>query len=210
MFRRASDLFRAERGEQERSPLWGTGYPRVFFGDRPLVPAGAFDQGSWYFIGAGGELYCYVEILDQLVLLAASGRTMLERAGLIHQKGQRWFEAHICADVGAFIAQQLAVPRFEAACDNFFEYWANDTIQMRKIAGYAPCVEGTHIACGNEDVFLNLLDRARAHLQVSRLRCWSRANLINDGSGLHALSAAQLDYELLTGRGPGHGEDEAS
>ncbi len=134
---------------------------------------------------------------------------MLERAGLIHQKGQGWFEAHICTDVGAFIAQELTIPRFEPACDTFFGYWVGDGIQIRHIANYAPCVGGTHVACENEGLFLDLVQRVRAHLQVNRLRIWSRANLISDGAGLQALNEAQVDFEKITGRGPGHGEDEA-
>ena len=63
-------LFEGQRDavdeEGETSPLWGTGYPRAFFIDRPLVPGGMLGLDVHYFLGTGGEIYCWSLPLDML------------------------------------------------------------------------------------------------------------------------------------------------
>jgi hypothetical protein len=201
-------LFEGKRDEPDEegdmSPIWGTGFPRLFFQDRPLVPGGMLDQDCIYFVGTQGEVYLYVDLTDTLVLLAGSGRTLLESGGLGYQKAKAWYEAHICADVSGFLSDLLCVPDFEPACDQFFRWWANDTAQIRLSADYAPCIMGTHIACESKEDFLKAFEALRHHLQVDRVRVWKRANLIGDGRGLQALKDAEVDYEELDGEPPGH------
>lgn len=210
--RRRTWIFEGECGrpdeDGEISPLWGTGYPRAFFLDRPLVPAGMNGLDEYFFLGESGEVYNWVSPLGQLVVEAGSGRTFLESRGLNHQKSQSWFEAHICADLGSVLATELSLTLFEQACDQLFQWWASDTMQIRLVPNFAPCISGTHLACANEKDFLRVMRMLQAALGVKRVRVWKRGNLINDQRGFDALSRAGIDCEILRGPGPGHGSDE--
>ncbi len=204
-------IFEGKRDEVdedgEASPLWGTGYPRAFFMDRPLVPAGMLGLDVFYFLGTRGEVYRWVLPLDELFLVAGSGRTMLECSGLRYRKGQSWFEAHICADVSILVQEVIHLQRFEPACDHLFQWWINDTVHVRLVPDYAPCIMGTHVACKNEDEFIRLVSEIKDRLKVERIRIWKGANAIVDQGGIDSLLRAGIDCETLTGPGPGHGSD---
>jgi hypothetical protein len=188
----------------EKSTLWGTGYPRAFFGDRALVPAGMAGLDEYFFLGAGGEVYVWVMPSDQLLLKAGSGRTLLENSGLTRHRGQGWFEVHICANAAQLIASALGVPRFEAASDHLFQWWASDTVQLRLVPDYEPCIMGTHVACRDEAALRHAVSVVRDTYGASRVRIWRNANTIYDEGGIDSLIQAGLDCEILTGPGPGH------
>jgi hypothetical protein len=201
-------LFELGRDELDESgqlsPLWGTGYPRAFFLDRALVPAGMLGAEVLLLVGETGEVYVWIDSLNELVLRAGCGRTLLERFGLARHKGQHWFEIHICCDVGAFVSESLNVPSFEWACDQHFEWWANDRVQICRVPDYAPCIMGTHIACADEREFSRLMHRLGDESGGHPLRIWARANNINDQSGRDLLSITGVDHETLYGAGPGN------
>jgi hypothetical protein len=186
------------------SPLWGTGYPRVFFQDRALVPAGMLGADVLLLLGEAGEVYAWVDSLGELLLRAGCGRTLLERFGLMRYKGQHWFEIHICGDVGAFAAEMLDVTHFQPACDQHFQWWANEAIQICCVPDYAPCIMGTHIACADERDFETLMRRLVETNGGRPLKTWARANNINDQAGRQLLSNFGIDHETLYGAGPGN------
>jgi hypothetical protein len=212
-FRSAMNWF---AGEAERragpeawsySPLRGTGYPRTFFQQRALVPAGMAGQEHAYFLGERGEMYLFISTLDQLYLVAGSGRTLIERWGMSQRKINRaYWEIHVCADVAARVAEGLAVPRFEAACDDYFTVWANDAVQIRLVHDVAPNIFGTHIAVAEADDLLLAVRQLRSSIPARPLMVWSGANNIGDAGGLALLSSEGIDARVLYGPGPGNYE----
>lgn len=207
--RRRSYIFEGTRDEMdedgETAVLWGTGYPRAFFMDRPLVVAGMNSLDAVFFLGGTGEMYLWLTDVYELRLLAGCARTMLESDGLAYLKGQGWFEAHVCADVGALVTAELGLERFEPGSDHLFEWWINDAAQVRLVPDYAPCITGTHMACKREVDFLKVMRRIKGQLNVDRIRIWKRANGITDQRGIDSLQRAGIECEILTGPGPGHG-----
>lgn len=212
-FRSAQSLF---AGETERrsgpeawsySPLRGTGYPRAFFRQQALVPAGMTGQDHVYFIGERGEVYLFITTVDQLYLVAGSGRTLFERWGMSHRKSNRaYWELHICADVAARLSEGLAVPRFGAACDDYFTVWANDAVQIRLVHDVAPNIFGTHVAFADADELISAVKRLGEMGSLAPLRVWSGANNIGDAGGLALLSDAGVEAQVLYGPGPGNYE----
>lgn len=211
-FRANAWVFEGRRDEWnsdgETSPLWGTGYPRAYFQDRALVPAGMSGLDEFFFLGGGGEVYNWVSPADQLILEAGSGRTLLEVRGLTLHKGQGWFDVHICADVSAQLAHTLSVPRFEPACDHLFQWWASDAAQIRLVPDHAPCITGTHLACRSEADLERALRSISGVFGDGRIRLWKNANIIYDESGIESLLRAGFDCEIVTGTGSGHGGNE--
>lgn len=206
--RKRAWLFEGRRDEPDGagalSPLWGTGYPRGYFLDRALVPAGMHGADLVVFLGEAGEVYAWIDSLSELLLLAGSGRTLLERSGLTHHKGQHWFEAHLCMDVGRRVAEMLNTPRFAPACDQLFEWWANEAVQICRVPEYAPCIMGTHVACADEADFTRIVRSLVGGNGGRPLRIWARANNINDQAGLDLLSNSGIEYETSYGAGPGN------
>lgn len=205
-------LFESERGavddEGETSPLWGTGFPRAFFLDRELLPVGMLGFDILYFLGVGGEVYSWASPLDELYLVAGSGRTMLEVSGLRHHRRQTWFEVHICADVTELARDALQVSYYNPASDDVLKWWVNNDAHVCLFSDYAPCIMGTQVACKDEQRLVALMRQLKASLGVDRLRVWKGANAIDDSRGLDALSRSGTDCEILSGPGPGHGGTE--
>lgn len=201
-------IFEGSQGELdedgETSPIWGTGFPRAFFLSRPLVPVGMLGSDVFFFLGEQGEVYLWSMPLDELYAVAGSWRGFVEVFGLRHHKGQRWFEAHVCADVGELVSREVGGHRFEPACDHLFEWWISDGAQVRLVPDYAPCIMGTHVACRNEAGFLNVMHRIKGQLKVDRIRIWKRANGIVDQRGIDSMQHAGIECEILSGPGPGH------
>lgn len=196
---------RDERDEDgETSPLWGSGFPRAFFLSRALVPIGMLGLDVFFFVGAQGEVYLWALPLDEIYIVAGAWRALVECFGLRHHRGQGWFEMHVCADVSAHVARTLKVPRFEPACDDLFQWWANDDVQVRLVPDYAPCIMGTHIACRDEGDFLSVMRCIQEQLKVDRIRIWKQANAVVDQRGIDSLQRAGIECEILTGPGPGH------
>ena len=197
---------REERDEDgEYSALWGTGYPRAFFQDRILIPAGMLGEDNFFFIGINGEVYDWIPMLDKLLLSAGNGKTLIENTALrIQRQRNNWFEVHVCANVSELAQQLLALPLYEPACDHLFTWWANDTAQVCLLPDYAPCVQGTMIACQNEADLRAVIMQIKESLNVPRIRIWRDANLINDWYGVDALRRAGILCEELYGPGPGH------
>jgi hypothetical protein len=186
-------------------PLRGTGYPRVFFQGRALVPAGMTGQEHVYFLGERGEVYLFVTTLDQLYLVAGSGRTWIERCGLVHRKrGRAYWELHICGDVGAHLAEALHAPKFAPACDEYFTVWASDEAQIRVVHDVSPNIFGTHVSTTEPDELLRALRKVLQGHRHGPLRVWSGANNIDDLGGMSVLTNAGIEAEVLFGPGPGN------
>ncbi len=214
-FRQASWIFDVGQNEPhedgDASPVWGTGYPRAFFLERPLVPAGMAGEDVIYFLGELGEVYAFIPPLNQIYLCAGSGRTLLERNGLNHLKGQTWLEAHVCADVGYLLADALGVPLHAPACDQFFRYWANENVQVQRCPDFPPCVFGTRIACRREADFLTAMRLAAETLGPEPVRVWRNANNAVADSGIQFLSKHGFPHQVVVGAGDGqHGWIEAN
>lgn len=188
-------------------PLRGTGYPRAFFRDRPLVPAGMLGPEHVYFLGEHGEVYLLLDSLSQLSLVAGSGRTLFERWGLSHLKrGRPFWEVHLCTDVAKELASALEVPKWKPACDDYFAVWATDEVQIRLVRDVAPNIFGTHLAVADADRLLAAVRRVQALNPQKRLRFWSGANHIHDAGGLALLLNEGVEVEVLSGPGPGNYE----
>lgn len=188
-------------------PLRGTGYPRAFFRDRPLVPAGMWGPEHVYFLGEQGEVYLLLGSMSQLSLVAGSGRTLFERWGLTHRKrGRPFWEVHLCMDVAEELASVLKVPKWQPACDEYFAVWATDEVQIRLVRDVAPNIFGTHLAVADADQLLNAVRRVQALRPRKRLRFWSGANHIHDAGGLAVLLNEGIEAEVLSGPGPGNYE----
>jgi hypothetical protein len=188
-------------------PLRGTGYPRAFFRDRPLIPAGMVGPEHVYFLGEQGEVYLLLDSLNQLSLAAGSGRTLLERWGLTQRRRSRPFwEVHLCSDVAEELASALDVPKWLPACDDYFAVWATDEVQIRLVRDVAPNIFGTHLAVADSAQLLHAVRRVQALRPHQRLRFWSGANHIHDAGGLAMLLNERFDADVLSGPAPGNYE----
>lgn len=204
----ARDTERQE-GPREWShlPMHGTGYPRAFFRDRALVPAGMTGEEHVYFVGARGEVYLFLVSQDQLLLTAGSGRTLIERWGMLgHRSEHAYVELHICANVGPLVARTLGVPLFTHACDDYFTVWANDTVQLRLVHDVAPNIFGTHIAVRNPEQLLLAVREVMAQHEWRSLRVWAAANNVDDLGGRTTIENAGIELQTLFGPGPGNFE----
>lgn len=188
-------------------PLRGTGYPRAFFGERALVPMGMTGEEHVYFLGKQGEVYVFLTSQDQLSLVAGSGRTLIERWGMSrHKQEHSYVELHVCADVATLIAEKLDVPLFEPACDQYFQVWANDSIQLRLVHDVAPNVFGTHVAAREPEQLLRAVRSVMASRDWPGLRVWAGANNVDDLGGRSVVASAGIELEVLFGPGPGNFE----
>lgn len=209
-FQKIDWLFNSKRNQinihGDMLPVWGTGYPRLFFQDRLLIPAGMQGIECLYFLGLKGEIYLYQRELDSLLLVAGSGRTWIEQNALTKYTADlnNWYQIHLCADVAITVANVLRVELYSPCTDNLFQIWANDKIQIRSIPDIAPCIMGTVIATKNPDELLDALQKIQALVPGKPLRLWERANNLFDSAGLSLLSQSGIAFELLNGAAPGH------
>lgn len=222
-FRKSHRLFATD--EERRSgpegwsylPLHGAGYPRAFFRERSLVPFGMTGQEHVYFVGERGEVYLFVTTIDQLFLVAGSGRTLIEWWGLVHRRGNRTqWEVHLCEDAAVRIAEELQAPKFSPACDDYQTVWANDAAQVRLVHDVAPNVFGTHLSTAEPEVLLRAIRAVQdsRHVHQSRpvhqrhagqpLRVWAAANNIDDLAGRTVLENAGIELDVRFGPGPGN------
>ncbi len=210
-FRKAKSWFATDLERHDGPESWsylpfrGTGYPRAFFQERALVPVGMTGEEHVYFVGEQGEVYLFITTLDQLYLIAGSGRTLIERWGLVQRKRNKaHWEVHLCEDVGAQIADALQVPRFAPACDEYFTVWANDQAQIRLVQDVSPNVFGTHISTQEPKDLLRAVRKVQRSHGSRPLRVWAGANNIDDLGGRGALANAGIEVDVLFGPGPGN------
>ncbi len=206
-FRRTSWLFDRQQDEADDdndvTPIWGKGFPRAFFLDRALVPAGMAGEDVIYFLGERGEVYAFIPPLNELYLCAGSGRTLLERNALGHVRGAAWFEAHVCADAAQTLAAALDVAVYEPACDELFKYWANDEVHIQRCPDVPPCIFGTRISCKSAADFLSAMRSVAGQLGPETMRLWRNANNSVTNSGIHLLSSHDIPYQVVVGAGDG-------
>lgn len=210
-FRRANSWFAPDLERRNGPESWsylpfhGTGYPRAFYRERPLVPVGMTGEEHVYFLGEHGEVYMFVTTIDQLSLVAGSGRTLIERWGLNQRKrNQAHWEVHFCEDVGAQVADILQVPKFDPASDEYFTVWANDEAQIRLVHDAAPNIFGTHISTREPAGLLRAAREVHQSHRSRPLRLWASANNIADLGGRGEIANSGIDVEVLFGPGPGN------
>lgn len=209
-FRRMGWLFERAREQVsvdgEVSPIWGTGYPRVFFQERPLVPAGMHGSELLYFLGSGGEIYVYQRETDVLLLVAGSARAMLERDAFaaLTPGWDEWYRVHVCADAAELVSTYLGVAVSEPCSDALFRVWANEEAQIVSVPNWAPCIGGTVVSTRHSGDLLRVLRKLAGSDPSKPLYCWERANNLRDARGLSMLSEEGLNLRLLDGAAPGH------
>lgn len=209
-FRNVKGLFEnsddSSQAHGERLPVWGTGYPRLSFQNRPLIPAGMKGFELLFFLGPQGEIYLYQKEVDTLLLLAGSGRTWLEQEALTKYTSSwnDWYRVHVCADVANVAAEMLSVEHYAPCTDSIFNVWANEKVQIRLIPDIAPCIMGTAIATQDPSDLLSILQKIKAQNKNAPLRLWERANNLYDAKGLSLISHAGVEFQLLDGAPPGH------
>ncbi len=209
-FRQMNWLFERAREQPnvdgEVSPIWGTGHPRLFFRDRPLIPAGMKGTELLYFVGPHGEIYLYQRETDVLLLVAGAGRAMIERDAFaaLTPGWDDWYRVHVCGDAAVLASASLGVAECKRCSDALFRVWANDDVQIVSVPDIAPCIGGTVVATRRPDDLLKVIRECSALTPSGTLCCWERANNLRDERGLSLLSRGDVSVRVLNGAAPGH------